>query len=113
MKLKAIGLKFALGAVLLLIFTYILISCSNVFSLQKYKDSDFYYSQFESKENLSLVIYEEEGAFIRNSDVIEGSISFLDGVIYFDGKESYTFVIVSTSSLFLSSSLQYFDKVGG
>ena len=113
MKLKLIGLKFALGAVLLLFVSYVLISCSSVFSSHKYSDSEFYYSQFDASDDTHLVIYEEEGAFIRESEIFEGDISFLDGVIYFSGQESYTFVIVSTTSLFLSSSFQYFDKVGG
>lgn len=112
MKLKAIGLKFTLGVVLLSLFAYILLTLSSVFSSRKYDLLSFQNSEFVSEQS-SLVIFVEEATFIRDEEIFSGQVSLVDGVIYLAADESFSFVVISNDSLFYSPKLQHFDRMGG
>jgi hypothetical protein len=111
MKLKAVGLKFALGMLLLSFFLYIVLSFNNVFSDKSLSLISFQYSQFTSKENTALVILDKEATYLDRDEIIVGFISFEEGIIYFnfDGNE-LSFVALDEDTLFLTKELLYFER---
>ena len=111
MKLKAIGIKFALGLFLLFLFVYIFSTFSSVLSNNKYSVDSFKFSQFGYEESL-LVIYDDEVTFLHNEDIYTGIVEFRDGVIYLNSDEC-VFVIIDESTLYYSKTFIYLDRIGG
>lgn len=112
MKLKAVGLKFVLGMLLLSIFFYVVFSFNNVFADRSLSLASFQYSQFSSKENTVLVILDKEASYLDKDSIIVGDVIFEEGIIYLNSEgNELSFVSINKDTLFLTKELLYFERL--